>query len=130
MDEEKHGKMALASGLQHTAFSTQEDRKSGHRVPAETILFPRTGYGGMILTNLEVIWEMSGKTFSEPYRMAVVPIAARSRAYALGLPRRLVESHPPGPCAVQRAGRHPEGTDEHHVDHVRAGQHQESEDPK
>jgi hypothetical protein len=29
---------------------------------AETILFPRTGYGGIMLTNLKVIWDMSVHT--------------------------------------------------------------------
>jgi hypothetical protein len=28
---------------------------------AETILLPRTGYGGIILTSLEIIWEMSAE---------------------------------------------------------------------
>jgi hypothetical protein len=41
------------------ACRTQEDRKSGHRMAPEIIFFPRTGYGGMILTNLKVIWEVS-----------------------------------------------------------------------
>jgi hypothetical protein len=31
---------------------------------AEIIFFPQTGYGRMVLTNSEVIWDMSGKTFS------------------------------------------------------------------
>ena len=33
--------------------------KSGHRLAAEQTLFPRRWYGGIISTNLEVIWEMS-----------------------------------------------------------------------
>ena len=33
--------------------------KSGHRLAAEKILFPRRWYGGTISANLEVIWEMS-----------------------------------------------------------------------
>jgi hypothetical protein len=41
------------------AFRTQEDQMPGHRMAAETIFFPRTGYGGLTLTSLEVIWEMS-----------------------------------------------------------------------
>jgi hypothetical protein len=41
------------------AFRTQEDRISGHQMAAETIFFPRTWYGGMIPTHLEVIWDMS-----------------------------------------------------------------------
>jgi hypothetical protein len=31
----------------------------------EIIFFPRTGYGGMILTNLKVIWDMSVKSPGE-----------------------------------------------------------------
>ncbi len=47
------------------AFRTQEDRKSGHRMAPEIIFFPRTGYGGMILINLKVIWDMSVKFLGE-----------------------------------------------------------------
>ena len=49
------------------AFGTQEDRKPGHQMAAEIICFPRTGYGGMILTNLEVIWEMSIRGFIDNF---------------------------------------------------------------
>jgi hypothetical protein len=58
LDEGKYGQMA---------FRTQEDGKirSYDRMAAETVLFPRTGYGGTILTSLEVIWEMSAKTESK-----------------------------------------------------------------
>jgi len=34
--------------------------RSGHRMAAETILLPRTGYGAIILTSLKVIRDMSG----------------------------------------------------------------------
>ena len=37
----------------------RKTEKSGHRMAAEKILFARRWYGGMISTNLEVIWEMS-----------------------------------------------------------------------
>jgi hypothetical protein len=43
----------------------RKTEKSGHRMAAETVLFPRTGYRGTILTSLEVIWEMSAKTESK-----------------------------------------------------------------
>ncbi len=33
--------------------------KSGHRMAAKGILFPQLWYGGVISTNLKVIWEMS-----------------------------------------------------------------------
>jgi len=39
----------------------RKTEKSGHRMAAEKILFPRQWYGGTISTNLEVIWEMSDK---------------------------------------------------------------------
>ena len=39
----------------------RKTEKPGHRMAAETIFFPRTGYGGMILKNLKVIWDMSAK---------------------------------------------------------------------
>ncbi len=35
--------------------------KSGHRMAAKGILFPQLWYGGVISTNLKVIWEMSVK---------------------------------------------------------------------
>ncbi len=38
--------------------------KSGHRMAAKGILFPQLWYGGMISTNLEVIWEMSVHQYS------------------------------------------------------------------
>ena len=50
LDEGKHGQMA---------FRTEEDRESAHRMAADTIFFPGTGYGGMIPTKLKVIWDMS-----------------------------------------------------------------------
>jgi len=38
--------------------------KSGHRMAAKGIQFPRRWYGGMTSANLEVIWAMSAKTLS------------------------------------------------------------------
>ena len=37
----------------------RKTEKSGHRMAAKGILFPQLWYGGMISTNLEVIWDMS-----------------------------------------------------------------------
>ena len=47
---EKLGKWASNRGL---------ISKSGHRMAAKGIRFPRRWYGGMISANLEVIWAMS-----------------------------------------------------------------------
>ena len=42
----------------------RKTEKSGHRLAVEKTLFPRRWYGGMISANLEVIWEMSGKSLA------------------------------------------------------------------
>ena len=44
----------------------RKPRTSGHRMPAENILFPRPCYEGMISTSLEVIWEISAADRSLP----------------------------------------------------------------
>jgi len=41
------------------AFRIQEGRMPGHRMVVETIFFPRTEYGGIILTKSKIIWDMS-----------------------------------------------------------------------
>jgi hypothetical protein len=40
---------------------TAKPKQSGHRMAAGKLLFPRRWYGGMISTDLEVIWEISAK---------------------------------------------------------------------
>ncbi len=45
----------------------RKTEKSGHRLAAETSLFPRRWYGGMISANLEVIWEMSVHVYPGHY---------------------------------------------------------------
>jgi hypothetical protein len=37
----------------------RKTERPGHQMAAETVFFRRTGYGGIILTNLKVIWDMS-----------------------------------------------------------------------
>jgi hypothetical protein len=44
----------------------RKTEKSGHRLAAETTLFPRPWYGGMSSANLEVIWEMSVESHRFP----------------------------------------------------------------
>ena len=46
----------------------RKPRTSGHRMPAENILFPRPCYEGMISTSLEVIWEISAHGSDGPAR--------------------------------------------------------------
>ena len=41
--------------------------ESGDRMAAEKLLFPRRGYGGMISTDLEVIWEIPSERFGAPF---------------------------------------------------------------
>jgi hypothetical protein len=52
----------------------------GHGTAAETIFFPRTGYGGIILTNLKVIWEMS---VQEVVWLAAILKQASSESHAI-----------------------------------------------
>jgi hypothetical protein len=52
-----------ANGLGKWPSVRRKIEKPGHRMPAEIIFFPQTGYGGTILTDLTVIWEMSHKLF-------------------------------------------------------------------
>ena len=47
-------------------YGHRKTEKSGHRLAAEKILFPRWWYGGMISANLEVIWEMSAEGITVP----------------------------------------------------------------
>jgi hypothetical protein len=52
-----------ANGLGKWPSVRRKIEKPGHRMAAEIIFFPQTGYGGTILTDLTVIWEMSHKLF-------------------------------------------------------------------
>ena len=54
----------MASKMTEWPSGHRKTEKSGHRLAVEKTLFPRRWYGGMISANLEVIWEMSGKSLA------------------------------------------------------------------
>ncbi len=49
----------MAGNLGKWPSGRRKTKKSGHRMAAKGIQFPRRRYGGMISANLEVIWAMS-----------------------------------------------------------------------
>ena len=49
----------MPENMDKWAFGNRNIAKSGHRVAAEMIPFPRRWHGSMIPANLEAIWGMS-----------------------------------------------------------------------
>ena len=54
----------MPENMDKWASGNRKIAKSGHRVAAEMIPFPRRWHGSMISANLEAIWEMSDKILS------------------------------------------------------------------
>ena len=52
----------MAENMGKWASGNRKIAKSGHRVAAEMVPFPRRWHGGMISANQEAIWGMSVKT--------------------------------------------------------------------
>ena len=53
----------MPENMDKWASGKRKIAKSGHRVAAEMIPFPRRWHGSMISANLEAIWGMSAYTF-------------------------------------------------------------------
>ncbi len=51
----------MPGNMDKWASGNRKIAKSGHRVAAETIPFPRQWHGGTISANLEAIWGMSAE---------------------------------------------------------------------
>ena len=59
----RHGRCVwMPENMDKWASGNRNIAKSGHRVAAEIIPFPRRWHGSMISANLEAIWGMSGKS--------------------------------------------------------------------
>ena len=67
----------MAENMGKWASGNRKIAKSGHRVAAEMVPFPRRWHGGMISANQEAIWGMSVNTVG----LHVFSWLLRGRAY-------------------------------------------------
>ena len=66
----------MPGNMSKRASRHRKIEKSGHRVAAKVIPFPRWGHGGMISASLEAIWGMSAQSLS--FVSAAIKIARQS----------------------------------------------------
>ena len=80
----------------------RKPRTSGHRMPAENILFPRPCYEGMISTSLEVIWEISVQTPLRAVLLHFRDIRPQPRRKPRVQHRGVLALHPPSVFRMAR----------------------------
>ena len=76
----------MAENMGKWASGNRKIAKSGHRVAAEMIPFPRRWHGGMISANPEAIWGMSDEAMTEVPRNLCQPHTPTTYMSSLGRP--------------------------------------------
>ncbi len=68
----------MAENMGKWASGNRKIAKSGHRVAAEMVPFPRRWHGGMVSANQEAIWGMSVNPYSDHLQMYITYLMAKN----------------------------------------------------